>query len=75
MYQGVLIRKIDCLVISGAWMSRVLERASFSSLAEFRGSDLRSWVNFSLDMVSYFLKDFVMYGRSGLGELIVMKIV
>ena len=75
MYQGVLFRKMECLVISGAGKSIVLERVSFSSLAEFRGNNLTSWVNLSWEMVSYFLKDFLMYRRCGLGDLIVMNIV
>ena len=42
MYQGVLFRKMDCLVISGAWMSRVLESVKLSSLAELWDSNLKS---------------------------------
>ena len=42
VYQGVLFRKMDCLVISEAWMSRVLERAKSSSLSTLWGSNLKS---------------------------------
>ena len=66
---------MDCLVISRAWMSRVLESVKLSSLAELWGSNLKSYENFSCEIVSYFLNDFFINGLYGFGELIVMNIL
>ena len=38
-------------------------------------SNLKSYENFSCEMVSYFLQEFFIYGLCGFGELIEMNIV
>ena len=50
VYQAVLFCKMDCLIISGAWISRGLERVKLSSLARLWGSDLKSLENFSCEI-------------------------
>ena len=44
-------------------------------ISEVTGSNLKSYENFSCEMVSYFLNDFFIYDLCDFGELIVMNIV